>query len=165
MRLQAETRFSFRYTVCPGRGTQEVRERSAKPLRVGSIPTRASNRFPYEVRACCIRNVPCTRRVPRIEELLREGVAFPCFPEVRFQLLLPGFGPGAVVPLRYSNRLMAEKHGYSFDGYAREEKLNRKRVAETVSVAVGNLRDGKEFLTPGSARTPGWVSDSPSKRR
>ena len=26
----------------PGRGTQVVRERSAKPLRVGSIPTRAS---------------------------------------------------------------------------------------------------------------------------
>ena len=28
---------------CPGRGTQVVRERSAKPLCVGSIPTRASN--------------------------------------------------------------------------------------------------------------------------
>jgi hypothetical protein len=27
----------------PGRGTQVVRERSAKPLYVGSIPTRASN--------------------------------------------------------------------------------------------------------------------------
>ena len=31
--------------VCPGRGTQVVRERSAKPLCVGSIPTRASNIF------------------------------------------------------------------------------------------------------------------------
>jgi hypothetical protein len=29
-----------------GRGTQVVRERSAKPLCVGSIPTRASNIFP-----------------------------------------------------------------------------------------------------------------------
>jgi hypothetical protein len=29
----------------PGRGTQVVRERSAKPLCVGSIPTRASNFF------------------------------------------------------------------------------------------------------------------------
>ena len=28
-----------------GRGTQVVRERSAKPLYVGSIPTRASNHF------------------------------------------------------------------------------------------------------------------------
>ena len=28
-----------------GRGTQVVRERSAKPLYVGSIPTRASNTF------------------------------------------------------------------------------------------------------------------------
>ena len=28
-----------------GRGTQVVRERSAKPLCVGSIPTRASNLF------------------------------------------------------------------------------------------------------------------------
>jgi hypothetical protein len=28
-----------------GRGTQVVRERSAKPLYVGSIPTRASNLF------------------------------------------------------------------------------------------------------------------------
>ena len=30
-------------TVEAGRGTQVVRERSAKPLCVGSIPTRASN--------------------------------------------------------------------------------------------------------------------------
>src|SRR5581483_11090189 len=30
----------------PRRGTQVVRERSAKPLCVGSIPTRASNLFP-----------------------------------------------------------------------------------------------------------------------
>ena len=29
--------------LCLGRGTQVVRERSAKPLCVGSIPTRASN--------------------------------------------------------------------------------------------------------------------------
>jgi hypothetical protein len=29
------------------RGTQVVRERSAKPLRVGSIPTRASIKFTY----------------------------------------------------------------------------------------------------------------------
>ncbi len=29
----------------PRRGTQEVRERSAKPLRVGSIPTRASTKI------------------------------------------------------------------------------------------------------------------------
>jgi integrase len=32
-------------TVEAGRGTQVVRERSAKPLCVGSIPTRASNRW------------------------------------------------------------------------------------------------------------------------
>ena len=31
--------------VLLGRGTQVVRERSAKPLCVGSIPTRASNLF------------------------------------------------------------------------------------------------------------------------
>lgn len=30
---------------CSGRGTQVVRERSAKPLCVGSIPTRASKLF------------------------------------------------------------------------------------------------------------------------
>jgi hypothetical protein len=30
---------------CSRRGTQVVRERSAKPLCVGSIPTRASNHF------------------------------------------------------------------------------------------------------------------------
>jgi hypothetical protein len=34
------------YTVCLGRGTQAVRERSAKPLCVGSIPTRASTKKP-----------------------------------------------------------------------------------------------------------------------
>ncbi len=32
-------------TALPRRGTQVVRERSAKPLCVGSIPTRASNFF------------------------------------------------------------------------------------------------------------------------
>jgi hypothetical protein len=32
-----------RYFIEQGRGTQVVRERSAKPLCVGSIPTRASN--------------------------------------------------------------------------------------------------------------------------
>ena len=40
----------------PGRGTQVVRERSAKPLCVGSIPTRASiipnNLASIEVDAC-----------------------------------------------------------------------------------------------------------------
>jgi hypothetical protein len=41
-RLQAESGEKFRYTVGPRRGTQVVRERSAKPLYVGSIPTRAS---------------------------------------------------------------------------------------------------------------------------
>jgi hypothetical protein len=41
-RFQAETAVKFRYTVGPRRGTQVVRERSAKPLYVGSIPTRAS---------------------------------------------------------------------------------------------------------------------------
>ncbi len=30
------------FSACPRRGTQVVRERSAKPLCVGSIPTRAS---------------------------------------------------------------------------------------------------------------------------
>jgi hypothetical protein len=34
-----------RYRGEQGRGTQVVRERSAKPLCVGSIPTRASNLF------------------------------------------------------------------------------------------------------------------------
>ena len=34
-----------------GRGTQVVRERSAKPLRVGSIPTRASN-FSLQLLVC-----------------------------------------------------------------------------------------------------------------
>jgi hypothetical protein len=34
----------------PGRGTQVVRERSAKPLCVGSIPTRAS-KFSQQIRA------------------------------------------------------------------------------------------------------------------
>jgi hypothetical protein len=37
--------------LCPGRGTQVVRERSAKPLCVGSIPTRASNIFSFRIRA------------------------------------------------------------------------------------------------------------------
>jgi hypothetical protein len=35
----------IRLAALPGRGTQVVRERSAKPLCVGSIPTRASNLF------------------------------------------------------------------------------------------------------------------------
>ena len=50
--------FNLRYTLlnirCSApigvdtrRGTQVVRERSAKPLCVGSIPTRASNLFPF----------------------------------------------------------------------------------------------------------------------
>src|SRR5579863_1811119 len=102
-RVRAETPERFRYTGRPRRGTQVGRERSAKPSFVGSIPTRASNRFPYEIRACGILNLPCTRRVPRIREILREGVAFPRFPEVRLQLFLPGLGPRAVVLLRYSN--------------------------------------------------------------
>jgi hypothetical protein len=34
--------FRERYFIEQGRGTQVVRERSAKPLCVGSIPTRAS---------------------------------------------------------------------------------------------------------------------------
>jgi len=50
------------------------------------------------------------------------------FSGVCFQLFLPGFGPRAVVPLRYSNRLMAEKHGYSFDGYACEKKFCGERI-------------------------------------
>ena len=41
-RFTAETGEKFRYTVGLRRGTQVVRERSAKPLYVGSIPTRAS---------------------------------------------------------------------------------------------------------------------------
>jgi hypothetical protein len=44
----AETPLDFRYTVRPGRGTQVVRERSAKPLYVGSIPTRASTLAPAQ---------------------------------------------------------------------------------------------------------------------
>jgi hypothetical protein len=43
---RAETTPRFRYTVLPGRGTQVGRERSAKPSFVGSIPTRASIKFP-----------------------------------------------------------------------------------------------------------------------
>ena len=35
-----------RRALSSGRGTQVVRERSAKPLCVGSIPTRASNKIP-----------------------------------------------------------------------------------------------------------------------
>ena len=41
--LAAENLGEFGYTGILGRGTQVVRERSAKPLYVGSIPTRASN--------------------------------------------------------------------------------------------------------------------------
>jgi hypothetical protein len=41
-RFTAETALKFSYTVVLRRGTQVVRERSAKPLYVGSIPTRAS---------------------------------------------------------------------------------------------------------------------------
>ena len=40
--FRAETARELSYTGFPGRGTQVVRERSAKPLYVGSIPTRAS---------------------------------------------------------------------------------------------------------------------------
>jgi hypothetical protein len=47
--LLAETGDEFRYTVWPRRGTQVVRERSAKPLYVGSIPTRASIKFPTKL--------------------------------------------------------------------------------------------------------------------
>ena len=43
--VPADPARSFRLVVglTEGRGTQVVRERSAKPLCVGSIPTRASN--------------------------------------------------------------------------------------------------------------------------
>jgi hypothetical protein len=48
--------FQFFRQPCQGRGTQAVRERSAKPLCVGSIPTRASNSSPqirsFLERAC-----------------------------------------------------------------------------------------------------------------
>ena len=35
----------IRFKLCPRRGTQVVRERSAKPLFAGSIPARASSFF------------------------------------------------------------------------------------------------------------------------
>ena len=37
--------------LCRRRGTQVVRERSAKPLCVGSIPTRASKFIPFRIKA------------------------------------------------------------------------------------------------------------------
>jgi len=39
----------------PRRGTQVVRERSAKPLCVGSIPTRASNIYSFRMNSLRIR--------------------------------------------------------------------------------------------------------------
>ena len=40
-----------KYVLPLRRGTQVVRERSAKPLCVGSIPTRASNLFKISLKA------------------------------------------------------------------------------------------------------------------
>ena len=44
--FRAESVVNFGYNAVSGRGTQVVRERSAKPLYVGSIPTRASRFSP-----------------------------------------------------------------------------------------------------------------------
>jgi hypothetical protein len=62
--LRAETDAKFRYTFIPGRGTQVVRERSAKPLYVGSIPTRASNNSPIKIGIADQAKFICSRIVP-----------------------------------------------------------------------------------------------------
>ena len=41
--------FNLEFQATTGRGTQVVRERSAKPLCVGSIPTRASNNILFRM--------------------------------------------------------------------------------------------------------------------
>ena len=59
-----DTLFLLQPGVCEGsgpvrRGTQVVRERSAKPLCVGSIPTRASTKFSGKEALRCMGGLLC----------------------------------------------------------------------------------------------------------
>jgi hypothetical protein len=58
------------------RGTQVVRERSAKPLCVGSIPTRASNLFrDLAVATALTRFLPCARSPSFAEKFVQVALA------------------------------------------------------------------------------------------
>jgi hypothetical protein len=128
--LLAETGDEFRYTVWPRRGTQVVRERSAKPLYVGSIPTRASIKSLYKIRACGILTLLCTRPVPRFLGFLRSRIVFPRFPQVGFELLLPRLGPPAIMLFRYSHGLMANRTD-TFQSGRQPEGAQRQKYRES----------------------------------
>src|SRR5215469_444528 len=110
----------FRYTRAIlgrlRRGTQVVRERSAKPLCVGSIPTRASN-F-----ALCFHSVhrPLPKRVPDLYRNFSFSKPDRVSKPSRHQppAALGGAYRGVVMLLGDPHALMSEQNGYPLDWYA-----------------------------------------------
>ena len=93
-----------------------VRERSAKPLCVGSIPTRASN----FARLFSFSSPIPSKGYLICAEIFRfqNRIELPSPRDISLKLLLAGAYPGVVMLLGDPHALMSEQNGYPLDWYA-----------------------------------------------